>query len=58
MIFMCGAQNSWFSEASLRICCVGLFECKSPGMLKLLQTDMCGREDYTTRLKKYHVQCC
>ena len=55
---MCGAQNSWFSEASLRICCVSLFECKSPGMLKLLQTDMCGREDYTTRLKKHHVQCC
>ena len=29
--YMCGGQNSsWFSEASLRICYVSLFECKGP----------------------------
>ena len=25
---MCGGQTSWFGKASLRICYVGLFECK------------------------------
>ena len=52
---LCGGQNSWFCKASLRICYVSLFECKGPWMLK---TAMWGTEDYKTRLKKYHVQCC
>ena len=50
-MFMCGGQNSWFSKASLRICFVRLFECKGPSTLTTI-------EDYNTRLKKYHVQCC
>ena len=33
-MFMCGGQNSWFCKASLRICYVRLFECKSPSMAK------------------------
>ena len=34
MDIMCRSQNSWFCEASLRICYVSLFECKDPWMLK------------------------
>ena len=34
VMFMFGGQNSWFCQASLRICYVTLFECKSPWMLK------------------------
>ena len=34
IICLCGGQNSWFCKASLRICYVSLFECKSPWMLK------------------------
>ena len=33
-MFMCGGQESWFCKASLTICYVGLFKCKSPSMLK------------------------
>ena len=35
-MFMGGGQNSWFCKASLRICHVHLFECKGPGMLKIV----------------------
>ena len=31
---LCGGQNSGFCKASLRICYISLFECKSPLMLK------------------------
>ena len=30
-------QNSWFCEASLRICYLSLFECKGPWMLKTVK---------------------
>ena len=30
VMFVCGGQNEWFCEASLRICYVSLFECKGP----------------------------
>ena len=53
--FMCAGQHSWFCKASLRICYVSLFKCKGSWMVK---TVMCRTEDYKTRLKKYHVQCC
>ena len=49
---LCGGQNSWFSEASFRICYVSLFECKGPWMLKNVIN--C----YVWNLKKYHIQCC
>ena len=55
VMFMCKDQKSGFCKPSLRICYVSLFECKGPWMLK---TAMWGTEDYKTRLKKYHVQCC
>ena len=58
MMFMCGGQNLWFCKVSLRICYVSLFECKGSWMLKTVITAMCGTEDYKTRLKMYHVQCC
>ena len=34
VMFMCAGQNSWFCKASLRICCVRLFEFKGSCMLK------------------------
>ena len=51
---LCGGQNSWFCKASRRICYVSLSECKGHWML---ETAMCGTEDYKTRLRKYYVQC-
>ena len=54
IMFMCGDQNSWFCKASLRMCYVSLFECKGPWMLKTYKL-LWGKEDYKTRLKKYHV---
>ena len=30
MDIMSRGQNSWFCKASLRICCLNLFECKGP----------------------------
>ena len=50
MMFMCGGRISWFYKVSLKVFDVSLFECKGSWKLKI--------EDYKTRLKKYHVQCC
>ena len=58
VMFMRGGETSWFFKASLRIFYISLFECKGPWMLKTAITAMWGTENYKTRLKKYHVECC
>ena len=58
VMFMCGGQNSWFYKASSRICYVSLFKCRGPWMLKTVVNYHMWTEDYKTRVKKYHVQCC
>ena len=49
---MCGGQDlvimSWFCKASLRICYVTLFECKSPWMLKTDSLIFYGNTKYFT----------
>ena len=44
VMFTCGGQSSWFSKASWRICCISLFECKGPWMLKaVMNCHVCHR---------------